>query len=607
MIAGREFTAADNKTAHGVVILNQTFAGILFPNERAIGRHVRVGDTQTDAEIVGVVKDSKHGDLREKPDPFFYQPYDQAQLEALRQSVFFLRTQGSEHSLFTGLRRVVQQLAPDVPIQGLSPMQNTIRDSIYTDRLMAALTIAFGILAALLAAVGLYGTISYSVTRRTQEFGIRLALGAVPKSILQFVFSEAGRLVAIGVALALPVSYVLARLVESQLFGIRAHDPTVFIGATLLIAAVAGFSAFVPAWRAAQVSPMVAIRNDPYTRRQRTRLAEFAPRRHETGAAEALLLSEIVDASRHAGSFAEAIQTALSTLREKMRAGSVLLLTHDTAGQAYRNVAATPQDHGKECLLPANGILVSRLRNYTAALPVTRGDLETWHRWASERAPQHLPEIRVLQDLDVGLAVALTAKTDMLGLLLLGKPIDREAYAAFEKKILRSVAVQLALLVENARLTDRIVEQERLRRELLLAAEVQRRLFPEGTPKTAVVQLAGICMPARGVGGDYYGFLELGGQQIGIALADVAGKGIAAALIMSVVQASLRSLAENDGMSLADLARRMNRLLHRSTSANSYATFFYAQVDEGKRQLRYVNAGHNPPFLLRNGKAPGVI
>lgn len=177
LIAGREFTAADNNRSPLVIILNQTFARTLFPNESAVGRHVRMGDTQADAEIVGVVKDSKYGDLREKPDPFFYQPYDQARLEASRQSVFFLRSQDSERKLFTSVRRLVQQLVPDVPIQNLSSMQSMIRDSIYTDRLMAALTIAFGLLAAILAAVGLYGTISYSGrdAHRSSESGWRWA------------------------------------------------------------------------------------------------------------------------------------------------------------------------------------------------------------------------------------------------------------------------------------------------------------------------------------------------------------------------------------------------------------------------------------------------
>ncbi|MBV8865892.1 MAG: PP2C family protein-serine/threonine phosphatase [Acidobacteriaceae bacterium] len=106
-------------------------------------------------------------------------------------------------------------------------------------------------------------------------------------------------------------------------------------------------------------------------------------------------------------------------------------------------------------------------------------------------------------------------------------------------------------------------------------------------------------MAARHVGGDYYDFLQVGDHSIGIALADVAGKGIAAALVMAVVQASLRIIAAESNVSLPELAAKMNRFLHRSTGFNSYATFFYAQVDEDKHQLRYVNAGHNPPYLVR--------
>ena len=111
--------------------------------------------------------------------------------------------------------------------------------------------------------------------------------------------------------------------------------------------------------------------------------------------------------------------------------------------------------------------------------------------------------------------------------------------------------------------------------------------------------LAAVSLPARSVGGDYYDFLDLGDQRIGIALADIAGKGVAAALIMAVVQASLRIVAAEGGTSLPELAAKMNGFLHRSTGSNSYATFFYAQLDERSRQLRYVNAGHNPPYLVR--------
>jgi phosphoserine phosphatase RsbU/P len=151
-----------------------------------------------------------------------------------------------------------------------------------------------------------------------------------------------------------------------------------------------------------------------------------------------------------------------------------------------------------------------------------------------------------------------------------------------------------------------------LRRELALASEVQQRLFPDRPPTSDSLELAGYCQPARGVGGDYYDFLALDDEQIGIAVADVAGKGISAALVMSIVQASLRSqtmapggASRQSSSSLAELVSTINRLLCSSTGSATYVTFFYGQFDERTRRLSYINAGHNPPLLLRatNGAA----
>jgi sigma-B regulation protein RsbU (phosphoserine phosphatase) len=135
-----------------------------------------------------------------------------------------------------------------------------------------------------------------------------------------------------------------------------------------------------------------------------------------------------------------------------------------------------------------------------------------------------------------------------------------------------------------------------------MATEVQQRLFPEHAPESPSAEFAGVCFPARGVGGDYYDFLLLDDERIGVAVADVAGKGISAALLMSTVQASLRSyapIAASNEAEVTDLVHSMNSLLYGATAANSYATFFYAQFDEQTRQLTYVNAGHNPPLLIR--------
>jgi phosphoserine phosphatase RsbU/P len=182
-----------------------------------------------------------------------------------------------------------------------------------------------------------------------------------------------------------------------------------------------------------------------------------------------------------------------------------------------------------------------------------------------------------------------------------GRPA-RAGFSANEKQVLRASAGQFALMIENGRLTNRVVEQETLRRDIALASDVQRRLLPDAPPHDECADFAALSVPARRIGGDYYDFVELRDREIGIALADVSGKGVAAALIMSVVQASLRIISSEAGVSPPRLVARMNQFVHRSTPASKYATFFYAQLDQQRRQLRYVNAGHNAPYLLRAGQ-----
>ena len=260
LLAGREFNANDNAAGAKVAILNETFARFLFEGANPIGRHIQIGSINADAEIVGVVKDSRYGDLREKPERFMYVPFEQEGDDFTRQSAFLVRTGGGDRSVMTAARAIVKQLDANLPIERLTSMRLVIDDSIYTDRLMATLAIAFGVLAAILAAVGLYGTVSYSVARRTREFGIRLVLGAAPQSVLLSVMREVGWLLAVGVGVGLPLSYGLARLAESQLFGIRAHDPWAIAGAMLVIAVVGLFAGLAPAVRAMRIEPVHALR-----------------------------------------------------------------------------------------------------------------------------------------------------------------------------------------------------------------------------------------------------------------------------------------------------------------------------------------------------------
>lgn len=260
LVAGRDFTDRDNAQAPRVVILSEGFARSLFPNANPVGRYIHQGMGDMDVQIVGVVKDTRINDMREKPPHILYAPFEQGGDDFTRQSVFFVRTAGDERRMMAAIRPVVRQLDRNLPIQGLTSMQVTIDDRIYTDRLMATLAVGFAALAAILAAVGLYGTVSYSVARRTREFGIRLVLGEAPQGLLLSVLRGVGATVAAGVAIGLPLSYWLARLAESQLYGIRARDPWTLAGATILIALVGLSAGLVPALRAMRIEPVTALR-----------------------------------------------------------------------------------------------------------------------------------------------------------------------------------------------------------------------------------------------------------------------------------------------------------------------------------------------------------
>jgi len=265
--------------------------------------------------------------------------------------------------------------------------------------------------------------------------------------------------------------------------------------------------------------------------------------------------------------------------------------------------------------LSRDAFIVKRLRNLSVPLVVEPSEFGAWSKALASAPPERRAarerEREALESLRAHLLVQVRTRELMVGILSLGLRRGQFRYAARDKEVLMSVAAQLALVIENAGLAERLVAEERLRRELALAAEVQRRLLPEQPPESVAVELAGFCQPARGVGGDYYDFIAFDNRQLGIAIADVAGKGMAAALLMSTIQATLRSLSagSNQGPqgshTLADMVATLNRLLWNSTGGLNYVTFFYAQFDQSTRRLAYVNAGHNPPLFFRAGQADG--
>jgi predicted lysophospholipase L1 biosynthesis ABC-type transport system permease subunit len=210
-----------------------------------------------DIEIVGVVADSRV-DVRNPAKETWYYPY--AQWDKPDRLQFYVRTAGDENRVASEIRRVLRAADPNVPMGALKPMDVWIGESIYTERLIALLSGAFGLLATLLAAIGLYGVVAYAVARRTSEIGVRMALGAPPAAVLRLILWEAGRMAALGIAIGLAAALGLSRLVEFQLFGVKGADPAVLALAAAVLALVALLAALAPGWRASRISPVAALK-----------------------------------------------------------------------------------------------------------------------------------------------------------------------------------------------------------------------------------------------------------------------------------------------------------------------------------------------------------
>jgi predicted permease len=262
LVAGRDFADADRAGAPKVAIVNETFARYFFGDKDPVGRRIGFGrakeDKKTDVEIVGLVKDGRAGNLREKPLRFVYLPFTQR--TDVGGMTFYARTGMDPLVLAPRLRAVVQKADATLPVTDLKTMGAQISESLLVERLVAVLSAAFGLLATLLAAVGLYGVMSYAVSLRTREIGVRVALGADRKTVLLMVLKEVAVLAVIGVAIGLPSGYIVGRLVETQLFGLTARDPVTFAAATLTLLLTAFLAGYVPAMRATRVPPMTALR-----------------------------------------------------------------------------------------------------------------------------------------------------------------------------------------------------------------------------------------------------------------------------------------------------------------------------------------------------------
>lgn len=321
------------------------------------------------------------------------------------------------------------------------------------------------------------------------------------------------------------------------------------------------------------------------------------------------LLSDLGMEMRKVTNVRQLLDLAVSKIQDALHIENVTIFLRNRASGDYgcalssylAEDGASRTDSNNSLLLPANGFATSRLRR--SALPIAVSLDSDWGQGLPTTDPAKIElrrqERATLRRISSTLLLPVATKDELLGIMSLGPRLGDLPFSREDRQLLMAVAFQMGFAIQNAELVQQVAEEERLRRELEIATAVQKRLFPECPPDSDSIELAGVCHPARGVGGDYYDFIVLEGNKVGIAVADVAGKGISAALLMSTVQASLRSQAPSVKDQLTELVSSMNRLLHVSTDAASYATFFYAMFDEKSGRLTYVNAGHNPPILVR--------
>ena len=326
------------------------------------------------------------------------------------------------------------------------------------------------------------------------------------------------------------------------------------------------------------------------------------------------VLSELSDEARN---FVET-QPLLETITQRI--GATLHIDRVAvflrSGEIFQLQYATGlpvSPNGPALFLPTSSTTISTLSLAKAPAPVYRDDPSSWLVDATD-AERH-----ALNDLSTELLVPLPGRNRLIGVMALGPKRSEEPYSRTDRQLLQTVASQTGLALENAELleilTAETAQRERISREIEIAREVQERLFPQSYPAIDGVDMAGFCRPAQAVGGDYYDLFSFGrgpegdaggARRLALAVGDISGKGISASLLMASLRASLRSLSRvqetNGTPDLAGMMHHVNNLVYEASASNRYATFFFAELDTVSRCLTYVNAGHNPPVILRGGE-----
>jgi predicted permease len=261
LVAGREFTPADNQAGQQVAIVNEVFARKfgLEPRE-SVGKWMSTRDQsdELDIQIVGLIGDAKYSDVKQETQPLFFTPYHQR--DGLGTITFYVRTAGDPVSVMRAIPDAIGRLDANLPVEDLKTLDQQVRESVYGDRIVSMLSTAFAVLATVLAAIGLYGVLAYTVAQRTQEIGLRMALGADSPRVRGMVLWQVGRMTLIGGILGILAGLGLGRAARSLLYGMEGNDPIVVVAVAGLLACVALGAGYLPAVRASRVDPMQALR-----------------------------------------------------------------------------------------------------------------------------------------------------------------------------------------------------------------------------------------------------------------------------------------------------------------------------------------------------------
>jgi putative ABC transport system permease protein len=263
IVKGRDFDDRDKHGSTPVVIVSETFARQIFPNEDPIGKRIKPGISSIEnersmmREIVGVVGDVHNQDLSTAPKPAYYVPQTQVPFNQL---VAVVKTNAEPHSMISAVTKDVAAMDADVPLFGIKSMEEYLSASVAAPRFNTTLLSIFAGVALVLTIVGLYGVMSYSVVQRTNEIGIRLALGAQSRDVLIMIIKQGSKLIVLGLVIGLAVAFAATRVISSLLFGVTTKDPFTFVAAAVLLAIVALLACYVPAWRATKVDPLEALR-----------------------------------------------------------------------------------------------------------------------------------------------------------------------------------------------------------------------------------------------------------------------------------------------------------------------------------------------------------